>query len=61
MDTVIGSPERIFWRVRRRLTSGDIILMHDTSEKSLRALEYLLQYFQENNYKSVTVNQLIKF
>ena len=56
LDTVIKDEERLFKRIVSKLSQGNIILMHDTSERTLRVLERLLQYLQDHHYK--IVNQI---
>lgn len=51
LDTVIKNEDRLFKRIISKLSHGNIILMHDTSERSLNVLERLLRYLSENNYK----------
>ncbi|MDO4228219.1 MAG: polysaccharide deacetylase family protein [Capnocytophaga sp.] len=51
LDTVIKNEDRLFKRIISKLSHGNIILMHDTSERSLNVLERLLQHLLENDYK----------
>ena len=60
LDTKIKTEEKILKRIKSRISPGSIILLHDTSLKSLRVLEQLLVFLQENNYEAVTVEQLLK-
>lgn len=59
-DTVVKDPIKIYQRITSRLKKGDIILLHDTNKTSVMALESILKYLKENNFKSVTVDELIK-
>ncbi|MFL9844656.1 polysaccharide deacetylase family protein [Flavobacterium rhizosphaerae] len=59
LDAVIPDEDTIFNRVTQRLAPGCIILLHDTSQKTVNVLERLLVFLQQNNYKSVTVDQLL--
>lgn len=59
LDTVLDDEDKIFQRVRNKLKPGDIVLFHDTSLKSLRALEKILKYMKENDLQSVTVDELL--
>lgn len=59
LDTVLEDEIKIFERVRSKLHPGDIILMHDTSLKTLKALEMILVYMDEHNLQSVTVGKLL--
>ena len=60
LDTKIKSEERILKRIKSGISPGSIVLLHDTSLKSVRVLEQLLVFLQENNYEAVTVEQLLK-
>ena len=50
LDTVIHNEDKLFQRIVRKLTNGNIILMHDRLPHTLTVLERLLQYLKENNY-----------
>lgn len=60
LDTVIRNEDRLFNRILRRWEAGSIILLHDSSEITVRVLERLLQFMQQENYKSVTISELLK-
>lgn len=60
LDTVKQDEVNIFNRIKRQIKPGSIILLHDTSEKSIKVLEHLLIYLKEENYKSLTVEDLLK-
>lgn len=60
LDTVLKNEHTIAQRVLKKTTPGSIILMHDTSKKSLRALEILLLILQKEDYKFATVSELLK-
>ena len=60
LDTVLEDEEKIYSRIKRQVKPGSIILLHDTSDKSIHVLERLLFYLKENNYRSITVDELIK-
>jgi len=59
LDTTNRSEEAILKRITSKISKGDIILLHDTSSKTVEVLERLLLFLQVNNLKSVTVNQLL--
>lgn len=59
LDAVIKSEQKILNRIITRLKPGSIILLHDTSQKSVNVLEQLLVLLQQHNYKAVTVNRLL--
>ncbi|RSK41386.1 polysaccharide deacetylase family protein [Mangrovimonas spongiae] len=58
LDTTSLSEKTVLNRITANLQPGDIILLHDTSEKSLRVLEQLLLFLEKKQFKSVTVDQL---
>ncbi|MBZ0328487.1 MAG: polysaccharide deacetylase family protein [Altibacter sp.] len=58
-DTTMLSEAIIFKRITRNLQKGDIILLHDSSKKTIAVLEQLLLFLQTNHLKSVTVDQLL--
>lgn len=59
LDTVLKSEQAIFERVYKKVKSGDIVLMHDTSLKSVLALELLLNQLSVDNYRFVTIDELL--
>ena len=60
LDTTARSEKLILRRILRKLSKGDIILLHDTSQKTVNVLEQLLLFLQEKNLESVTVDQLLQ-
>ena len=60
LDTTDRSKKNLLHRVTHRLKQGDIILLHDTSAKTVEVLEQLLLFLQNNNMRSVTVDQLLE-
>jgi len=52
--------EEIANRVIDRLDGGDIILLHDTSEKVLPVLVRLLDYFNEDGWELVSLEELVR-
>ena len=50
LDTIIQNDDKLFRRIVRKLSNGNIILLHDKSTRTLRVLERLLQYLKENNF-----------
>lgn len=60
LDTKIQSEGKILKRIKKRLSPGSIVLLHDTSEKTVRVLEQLLVILSENQYEAVTVETLLK-
>lgn len=58
-DTIIYSQKKILKRVTRSLQKGDIILLHDSSARTVAVLEHLLIFLQLNSLKPVTVDTLL--
>jgi peptidoglycan-N-acetylglucosamine deacetylase len=59
LDTVTEDENEIFERVKKRVKPGGIILLHDTSLKTVNVLERLLLFLQSENYEIITVDQLL--
>jgi peptidoglycan-N-acetylglucosamine deacetylase len=59
LDTVIQSPTKIVNRLKRKLKPNGIVLMHDTSEKSVIALEQLLKEIKLQQYTVVPLSDLL--
>lgn len=59
LDTSIKDKNRILKRIKKRLKPGSIILLHDTSEKSVHVLEQLLTYLSQNNYRSISIEEMV--
>lgn len=60
LDTVIEDKNKILNRITHKIQPGSIILLHDTSEKTLWVLEQLLLTLQRENYKTITIEKLLK-
>lgn len=60
LDTTSRSQKLILNRITRKVSKGDVILLHDTSAKTIAVLEQLLLFLKEKNLKSVTVDQLLE-
>lgn len=58
LDTVIPDEKRILDRIRRRLRPGKVILLHDTSQKSVNVVRKLLQELEERSLRSVPLDEL---
>ena len=58
LDTTSLSEEKILKRITTNHKKGDVILLHDTSEKSVRVLEQYLLFLQQNKTASVTIDAL---
>lgn len=59
LDTVIKQETKIFNRVIRKLRSGDIILFHDTSKRTVGVIKDLLPYLTAQGYQCVTIDKLL--
>lgn len=59
LDTTQRSKKVILERITNKINKGDIILLHDSSEKTVEVLEQLLLFLQQHKMQSVTVDQLL--
>ena len=59
LDTTQDSKEKIVKRVTKNLKKGDVVLLHDTSKKTVEVLEQLLIFIEKKNWISITVDQLL--
>ena len=57
LDTVLN--ENQAYNRLLKIKKGDLILLHDTSQKTVNILERLLQSLSEQNLSSVTVDELL--
>lgn len=60
LDTVIRDEERIYRRIIRRIQPGAVILLHDTSQRTVGVLKKLLAYLKQQKIKVVPLDQLLK-
>lgn len=60
LDTTKDSVEVITQRVQSQIKSGAIILLHDTSAKTIQVLKQTLIFAQQQDYKIVSVERLLK-
>ncbi|TYA52332.1 polysaccharide deacetylase family protein [Formosa maritima] len=58
LDTTNLSKESILKRASKNLKKGDVILLHDSNEKTLWVLEQLLLILQKQNLQAVTIDSL---
>lgn len=58
LDTTGRSDTAVLKRITDHLAQGDVVLMHDTSLKSVVVLEQLLLFLRNKNIASVTVDRL---
>lgn len=59
MDGILKNEKIIFARIKKRIVPGGIVLLHDTAH-SVTILVRLMQYLDENNYKVVSIDNLLK-
>ena len=59
-DTLPLSEAFLYKRITKRIQGGDIILLHDTGEKTVAVLERLLLFLQQNGWEAVSVDTLLK-
>ncbi|MBL4624672.1 MAG: hypothetical protein JKY42_05985, partial [Flavobacteriales bacterium] len=45
-------------RTNKNIKAGDIVLLHDTSDKSINVLKRLLKLLDEKGLHSVTIDEL---
>ncbi len=60
LDTTNRTQDEILKRITSNLAKGDIILLHDTSTKTVAVLEQLLLFLQQKKLQSVTIDQLLQ-
>jgi len=58
-DTVIGNEERLLTRILARLKPGAILLLHDTSDSTLKILPRLLKEIRNRGYKMSRLDKMI--
>jgi peptidoglycan/xylan/chitin deacetylase (PgdA/CDA1 family) len=58
LDTTSKSSRSIIKSIQKKVKKGDVILLHDTSSKSIEVLEQLLVILKEKQMESVTVSTL---
>ena len=59
LDTVITDRNALVKRIKKRISPGGIVLLHDTSPHSAEALEELLKFLADNNYRVVPLEELL--
>ena len=59
-DTTNFSEEKILKRITSNIEKGDIILLHDSSAKTVAVLEQLLLFLQTHKLQSVPVDRLLE-
>lgn len=58
LDTIAKDPEKVYHKIISKIKKGDVILLHDNSELSVDVLEKLLQYLEQNHFKTITLDKL---
>ena len=58
LDTTSLKKKNILKRITKNLKRGDVILLHDSSEKTIIVLEQLLLFLQQQNMEAVTIDSL---
>lgn len=58
LDTVIRREQQILNRILRRLKPGKVILLHDTSQKSVNVVRQLLAELEKRSLRSVALDSL---
>ncbi|MDA6069282.1 polysaccharide deacetylase family protein [Flavobacterium sp. AC] len=59
LDGGTKNKELIFNRIIKRVSPGGIVLLHDTASHSVLVLEQFLQFLQQNNYKVISIEELL--
>ncbi len=60
LDTTSKSKQSILKFIEKKIQKGDVILLHDTSEKSVDILEQLLLFLKNTKFEAVTIDSLLK-
>jgi len=59
LDTVIQEEEAVFNRIYKRIDQQTMVLLHDTSDRSVQVLARLLKQLKEDNYKLVNLVEFL--
>ncbi|CAA7195341.1 polysaccharide deacetylase family protein [Chryseobacterium potabilaquae] len=60
LDTITSDEKKIYKKVTKSLKKGNIILLHDTSQKTYNVLADILLFLKERKYSTFTINSIIK-
>jgi peptidoglycan/xylan/chitin deacetylase (PgdA/CDA1 family) len=60
MDGIIKNEKIIFNRIVKRISPGSIVLLHDTSQNTVKVLEQLLVFLKSNKYQIVSLEELLE-
>ncbi|MEN2414480.1 polysaccharide deacetylase family protein [Flavobacterium mesophilum] len=59
LDGGTTNQELILNRIKKRVSPGGIVLLHDTGSHSVSVLEQFLQFLQQNQYEVISVEELL--
>ena len=59
LDGGTTNQELILNRIKKRVSPGGIVLLHDTATHSVLFLEQFLQFLQQNKYQVVSIEELL--
>jgi peptidoglycan/xylan/chitin deacetylase (PgdA/CDA1 family) len=59
LDGILKNEKFIFARIKKRIIPGGVVLLHNTSLHSVKVLEQLMMYLEENEYKVVSTEELL--
>ncbi len=59
LDGGTKNQDLILNRIKKRVSPGGIVLLHDTAPHSVFVLEQFLQFLQQNNYEAVSIEELL--
>lgn len=57
-DTCSKNNKKTINRIKRQISSGKILLLHDNSKHITDILEQILKHLQKHDYKTLTINEL---
>ncbi len=60
LDTILKDETKIVNRIIKQIQPGSIILLHDTSEKTVRVVAQLLLFLQQEEYEIISLDELIQ-
>ncbi len=60
LDTIIQNESIILERIKKKINPGCIVLLHDTSGKTVIVLEQLLLFLQTEGYETKTIEELLE-
>ena len=59
LDGGTTDTDLILNRIKKRVSPGGIVLLHDTAPHTVFVLEQFLQFLQQNNYQVVSIEELL--